>query len=416
MRVILVLVLLLGAMVAVAAAQTAEGCVWKDLNANSARDSNEPCESGWTLHAVVKDSTGTVMQQGDFVTNQLGSAQSGTPASNKFSYTLPTYSSGTWSVNITMAPQGISPSSQNYAVVSPTGAYYLKTYASGTTTVSGFSFGYKTVTYTAEGCYWIDVNGDGQQATDGTESCLAGQTLHATVTDGTNTIIDQDFTTNTAGTNGKFSYTLPAIPLGVTYYVTISEVPPNGYVVFTPTGASYIKSYTSATTVPVGGYAFGNLPVVASAQGCYWYDANKDGSRATDGTEPCLAGQTLHVTVTDDMGVVQKDEDFVTNASGVVADSVSSKFSEPLPVPPTGKSWTCTISELVVPANFKNIIPGGDVPSYSMTYSAVNPAISGFSFGHTDPPVPVPEFPTVAVSIFTISGMFVLVQFLRKRN
>ncbi len=309
-----------------------------------------------------------------------------------------------------MVPQGISPASQNYAAVYPTGSYTLKTYTSGTTTVSGFSFGYKTVTYTAEGCYWIDANGDGARATDGTENCLAGQTLHATVTDGTNTISDQDFTTNTAGTDGKFSYTLPAIPLGVTYYATISEVPPNGYVVFTPTGASTMKPYTSALTIPLGGYAFGNLQVVATAQGCFWMDANKDGTKQD--TELCETDRTLHATVVDDVGGTQVDQDFTTNALG--ADGL--KFLYSLPVPPTGKTWTVTISELVSPTGYHNVIPGGDVPSYSMQYSALNPAISGFSFGHTDPPVPVPEFPTVAVSILTISGMIIAVQFIKKRN
>ncbi|HXW99354.1 MAG TPA: hypothetical protein VEI51_06500, partial [Methanomicrobiales archaeon] len=48
--------------------------------------------------------------------------------------------------------------------------------------------------------------------------------------------------------------------------------------------------------------------------------------------------------------------------------------------------------------------------------SGNNKVIATIPVTVTDPPVPVPEFPTVAVSILTLSGMFVAVQFLRKRN
>ena len=364
--------MLLFSLVYVAAAQTAEGCVYKDLNGNAARDTNEPCESGWTLHAVVKDNTGAVVQQGDFVTNQLGSVQSGTPASNKFSYTLPTYTSGTWTANISMsAPPG-------YVVVAPTGGSTSKPYTSGTTTVSGFAFGYKPIVYTAEGCYWVDADGDG--ARGASETCQAGQTLHALVTDGTNTIIEQDFTTNTAGSDGKFSYTLPAIPAGVTYYVTISEVPPSGYVVISPSGIgnpptySTTKSYISTITIAVGGYTFGNRQVAAAAEGCYWIDADGDGQQGA--SETCQAGQTLHAVVKDDSGTVVTgyNGDFTTNALGS-----GGKFSYSLPVPPTGKTWTITISE-VAPNGYVNIVPVGG--STTKSYSALAPTVGGFSFGN----------------------------------
>jgi hypothetical protein len=522
--VILAVLILFALIGAAGATQYAQGCLYRDVNGNKAWDTNEPCESGWTLHAVVKDSTGTVVKQEDFVTNQLGASQGSTPASNKYAYALPTYISGTWTLIVTeTAPpgftvdvpsgasstktysstanvtglafgnlpmvytadgckwvdldksgdQGASETCQagwtlhakvtdgtntikeedfttntagssghfsytlpaipagvtyyvtisearpaGYVIIYPAGAdkSYTKSYIQATSTaVGGFSFGNQPVSYTAEGCYWVDANGDGQQATDGTESCLAGQTLHALVSDGTNTIKEQDFTTNTAGSSGHFSYTLPPIPDGVTYYVTISEVPPDGYVVIDPVGAgkpltySYTKSYISTTTVAVGGFSFGNQQGVASAEGCFWMDANKDGIKQD--TELCEAGRTLHATVTDDVGGVRGDQDFQTNTLGT-----DGKFSYSLPVPPTGKTWTVTISELVSPTGYHNVIPGGDVPSYSMKYSALDPAISGFSFGHTDPPVPVPEFPTVAVSILTISGMVIAVQFIKKRN
>jgi hypothetical protein len=404
--VILGLLLLFALVGAASAAGWAEGCKWVDANKNGTKDANELCEAGWTLHVKVTNASGTIREE-DFVTNSLGPVQSGT--NKKWAYQMPP-AVGTYTAVFTETPP------PGYVVVAPSPPTYTKTYTS-TTNVTGISFGNQPVTYTADGCYWIDTAGSGVY---NSQTCQAGQTLHALVTDGTNTIIEQDFTTNTAGANGKFSYTLPVIPAGATYYVTISEVPPNGYVVTNPTGAgkpptySYTKSYTSATTVPVGGFTFGNYLVSASAEGCFWKDLN--GNKQKDDNEPCETGRTLHVTVTDDQGKVQKDVDFVTDASGNAADSTSFKFVEPLPVPSTGKTWTCMISELVTPAGYLNFVPGGDVPSYSMSYSALDPAISGFSFGHSDPPVPVPEFPTVAVSILTISGMVIAVQFIKKRN
>ena len=115
---------------------------------------------------------------------------------------------------------------------------------------------------TAEGCFWIDADGDG--AKGASETCQAGQTLHAVVKDDSGTIVtgsDVDFTTNALGSGGKFSYSLPVPPTGKTWTITISEVAPNGYVNIVPVGGSTTKSY-SALAPTVGGFSFGNKQVV----------------------------------------------------------------------------------------------------------------------------------------------------------
>ncbi len=236
---------------------------------------------------------------------------------------------------------------------------------------------------TAEGCVWRDVNNNGLK--DATEACEPGWTLHATVKDNTGSVIqDGDFTTNTAGTSGKFSYTIPSATAG-TWSCIISEVPPDGFVVVVPSGSgkpvtySYTKTYTSKQgTTPVAGYSFGNKQVVASAEGCFWTDLN--GDKTKQDTELCETGRILHATVTDDTNAIVNDVDFTTNALG----SDGLKFSYLLPVPPTGKIWTCTISEPVAPDGYVVVVPGGSNPGYSKTYSAVNPRIAGFSFGNKE--------------------------------
>ncbi|HUK93103.1 MAG TPA: hypothetical protein VLU98_03605, partial [Methanomicrobiales archaeon] len=221
---------------------------------------------------------------------------------------------------------------------------------------------------TAEGCVYRDLNGN--RVKDASEACEPGWTLHAKILDN-NGIVRQegDFVTDTAGTSGKFSYPIPAATAG-SWSVVISETPPTGFVVDSPTGASYTKTYT-ASLKTVSGFAFGNQQVTASAEGCAWVDTDSD--RQKDDNELCQAGWTLHATVTDDQGGVVSDGDFVTNTLGT-----NGKFSFQLPVPPTGKTWKATISE-VAPNGYVNVVPVGG--SYAKNFSAINPVISGFSFG-----------------------------------
>jgi len=210
---IILSVLLLFALVGAASALYAEGCKWVDLNKSGSKDTNELCQAGWTLHIKVTNATATIRDE-DFVTNTAGTT-------GKFNYLLPV-PAGTTTSSVTISE--IPPT--GYTVVVPAGVGNPPTYSYGpagktytaatTTNLSGFSFGNQPDTYTAEGCYWIDANGDSQQATDGSEPCLAGKTLHANVWEGNpanpSPIKDEDFQTNTAGTGGKFSYTLPAVP------------------------------------------------------------------------------------------------------------------------------------------------------------------------------------------------------------
>jgi hypothetical protein len=361
---VILAVLMLFALTGVAAAATAttttaEGCVYKDLNGNRVKDASEACEPGWMLHAKVLDNTGALKQEGDFVTDTAGT-------SGKFSYPIPIATSGTWTISISETPPN------GFVVDSPTAASYTKTYTGALKTVSGFAFGNQQVTASAEGCKWVDVDGDRQK--DSTELCEAGWTLHATVTDEHGGLIsDQNFVTNTFGTNGKFSYPLPVPPTGKTWTATISEGAPDGWVNVVPVGGSYSKNYSSINPV-IGGFSFGDQQVTASAEGCKWVDV--DGDRQKDSTELCEAGWTLHATVNDDQGKVVSDENFFTDTLGT-----NGKFSYPLPVPPTGKTWTVTISE-PVPDGWVNVVPGGSNPGYTREYSAINPVIGGFSFGN----------------------------------
>ncbi len=200
---VILAVLILFALAGVAAAATAttttaEGCVYKDLNGNRLKDASEACEPGWTLHAKVLDNTGTLRQEGDFVTDTAGT-------SGKFSYPIPAATSGTWTILVSEIPP------KGFVVDSPTGAGYTKTYTASVKTVAGFAFGNQQVTTSAEGCTWVDVDGDRQK--DDTEMCEAGWTLHAIVTDNQGGLVsDEKFVTNTLGTNGKFSYQLPIPP------------------------------------------------------------------------------------------------------------------------------------------------------------------------------------------------------------
>jgi hypothetical protein len=362
-------VLLLCALVGAATALTAEGCVWRDANNNGLKDTTEACEAGWMLHAKVTDNTGTVVQEGDFTTNTAGT-------SGKFSYTIPAAKAGTWSCIISEVPPN------GFVVVVPSGSgkpvtySYTKTYTStqGTTPVAGYSFGNKQVAASAEGCFWTDLNGNGKYD-PATEPCEGGRTLHAVIMDDSGAVVNQEeFQTNTLGTGGKFSHSLPVPPTGKTWTCTISEVAPDGLVTIVPVGGSYTKSYTAIGS-KIGGYSFGNKQVAASAEGCFWTDLNADKTR--DDNEPCEADRSLHATIADDIGGSVFDGDFQTNTLGT-----NGKFSYSLPVPPTGKAWTLTISELITPDGYVNVVPGGANPAYSKNYSAINPNIAGFSFGH----------------------------------
>jgi hypothetical protein len=324
---VLLLCSLVGA--AMAATPYAVGCLYIDANGNKAVDSNEPCQSGWTLHAIVKDNTGAVVKEEDFVTNQLGAAQAGSnPPSNKYAYALPTPGTGqTWKVTISEIP----PPGYTVDVPAGTPSYVDKTYTS-TTNVTGLAFGNLPMVYTAEGCKWVDDNPtNGVQ--DTAETCQAGWTLHVKVWNlspfNPNIIKDENFVTNTAGTGGKFSYVLPPVPYGAIYNVTISEAQPAGYVIIYPAGAdkSYTLSYRQTQATPLSGFNFGNQPVSYTAEGCFWVDANGDNQQATDGTEPCLAGKTLHARVTDGSNTI-KEEDFTTNTAG------SGSFPTPCPGSP----------------------------------------------------------------------------------
>jgi hypothetical protein len=375
---------------------TAEGCKWLDNDGDGEQDASETCQADWTLHAKVLDETGAVKLDKDFQTNILGT-------DGKFLYSLPAPSTGkTWTVTISeIAPDG-------WVNIVPVGGSYTKEYTALGPQVTGFSFGNRQVAATAEGCKWLDLDKDNTQ--DPEETCQEGWTLHAKVLDETGAVkLDQDFKTNTLGTGGKFLYSLPAPSTGKTWTVTISEIAPDGWVNIIPVGGSYTKEYT-ALGPQVTGFSFGNQQVIASAEGCKWIDANKNGQKDDDGTETCQADWTLHATITDDSGKVIKDEDFQTNTLGT-----GGKFLYALPAPSTGKIWTCTISEPDTPG-WVNVVPGGANPGYSRTYSAIDPNIAGFSFGNKESAVPIPEFPTLAVSILTLSGMFIAVQFMKKRN
>ncbi len=92
--------------------------------------------------------------------------------------------------------------------VVPVGGVTSKNYSAINPVIGGFSFGDQQVAASAEGCKWVDLDGDRQK--DSTEMCEAGWTLHATVLDDQGKMVsDENFVTNTLGTNGKFSYALP---------------------------------------------------------------------------------------------------------------------------------------------------------------------------------------------------------------
>ncbi len=227
-------------------ATSAEGCAWVDTDGDRQKDNTEMCEAGWTLYATVTDDQGKIVTDGDFVTNTLGT-------NGKFSYALPIPPTGKdWTVTISeIAPDG-------WVNVVPFGGTYARNYSAINPVIGGFSFGNQQVSASAEGCAWVDTDGDRQK--DDTEMCEAGWMLHATVLDDTGVVVnDENFVTNAAGTNGKFSYALPVPPTGKTWTVTISEAAPDGWVNVVPGGTDpgYTKPY-SAINPMIGGFSFGN--------------------------------------------------------------------------------------------------------------------------------------------------------------
>jgi hypothetical protein len=58
----------------------------------------------------------------------------------------------------------------------------------------------------------------------------------------------------------------------------------------------------------------------------------------------------------------------------------------------------------------------GGIYDVKITNSCGSVTSNGATLGVEEPIIPVPEFPTIAVSILTLSGMFIAVQFMKKRN
>ena len=124
---------------------------------------------------------------------------------------------------------------------------------------------------------------------------------------------------------------------------------------------------------------------------CYVDDGSHTNTNTpyTDTTNPCtitLVQGTNTITTT-------------SGADGTWTATITALKWTISVTPPTGYSWT------------------GPATAYSVTPSGQTQVITGKNFWVTkSDPVPVPEFPTIAVSVLTLSGMVIAVRVLKKNN
>jgi hypothetical protein len=169
--------------------------------------------------------------------------------------------------------------------------------------------------------------------------------------------------------------------------------------------------------------ALASLAGVAAATtmtGCAYIDTSGNGAR--DSFEPCVGGITLHLkvmTAPAGTGEIRSEQDFTSFST----ENGRNGFSVLLPTPPDGQTWYATVVEREdANAGYPVVQPsappdGYSDPGYTVAYTAATGEIPGITFGMNTPAaVPVPEFPTVAVSIMVISGMVVATQYLKTRT
>jgi len=272
------------------------GRVWTDANHNGVIEASETGLAGVTLNLTGTDDTGAPVSA-TLTTAADGSYSFGNLRPGSYTVTEPTQPTGTFNGRTVAGTAGGTAS----AVTSVPSQISGITLAAGQV-ATGNHFGEITGASLA-GRVWLDVNNNG--LIDGTESGIAGVTITLSGTDDLGASVAATATTAADGSYsfnglrpGTYALLQPTQPSGTTNGQTLA-----GSAGGAPTAPATTPSAITGIALGAGQVSVNNLFAEvpgSSLAGRVFTDTNDNG--AVDGTETGLAGVTVTLTGTDDLG------------------------------------------------------------------------------------------------------------------